>query len=67
MECIKESYSKQVLAMAYVPWQKFDNVMDAGNGLAHGTIFKDLVLPFYGTKAACSNCNTCNGRRGGMR
>ena len=31
------------LAMAYVPWQMFDEVMDGCGGLAHGTIFEELV------------------------
>lgn len=41
------------LGMGYVPWQKFEQVMCAEQGLAHGTIFEELVLPFYGT--ACWN------------
>lgn len=61
------------LAMAYVPWQKWENVMDGCNGLKNGTIFEDLVLSFEGTKAACSpfthnNCNNNNNYyRRGMR
>lgn len=64
------------LAMAYVPWQKWQNVMDGCNGLKHGTIFEELVLPFEGTKAACSSfarndrCHSgCNNNymRRGMR
>lgn len=67
------------LAMAYVPWQKWQNVMDGCNGLKHGTIFEDLVLSFEGKKAACStfarpdknnSCyNGCNNNfmRRGMR
>ena len=65
------------LAMAYVPWQTWQNVMDGCGGLKHGTIFEDLVLPFEGVKAACAcpshqrnekNCN-CNNNymRRGMR
>lgn len=42
------------LGSAYVPWQHFEQVMDAEKGLNHGTIFAELVLPFYGAKAACS-------------
>ena len=41
------------IGMAYVPWQKFDQVMCAEQGMAHGTIFEELVLPFYG--ADCWN------------
>ena len=36
------------LAIAYVPWQKWKNVMCAKDGIEHGTIFADLVLPFHG-------------------
>lgn len=47
------------LAISYVPWQHFEQVLDAEHGLDHGTIFAELILPFYGEKAACA------GRRGG--
>lgn len=36
------------LAIAYVPWQKWQNVMCAKDGIGHGTIFAELVMPFYG-------------------
>ncbi len=42
------------LAMAYVPWQTWQHVMDGCNGLKHGSIFEELILPFEGTRAACS-------------
>lgn len=45
------------LGMTYVPFQKWENVVDAATGLAHGSIFMDLVLPFYGDK-------NCYGMRG---
>ena len=38
--------SKKPLAMAYVPWQTFENVMEGECALRHGTIFEDLVFPF---------------------
>lgn len=61
MDCKQEPYETLSydrlngfsLAMAYVPWQRFDQVLDAEHGLNHGTIFAELVLPFYGDKAAC--------------
>ncbi len=46
--------SGKSLAMAYVPWQTWQNVSDGCNGLKQGTIFDDLVLSFHGTKAACA-------------
>lgn len=45
--------SNKPLAMAYVPWQTFENVLDAGCGLNQGSIFEDLVFPFIGSQAAC--------------
>ena len=34
------------LAFAYVPFQKFENIYSNENALMHGTIFKDLNIPF---------------------
>lgn len=69
--------SRKSLAMAYVPWQKWQNVMDGCSGLKNGTIFEELVLPFEGSRAACSQCagntrnnnynNNYNYNRRGMR
>ena len=42
--------SKKPLAMAYVPWQTFENVMEGECALRHGTIFEDLVFPFVGAQ-----------------
>lgn len=36
------------LAMAYVPFQAWNQVYDPATALAHGTIFPELVLPFLG-------------------
>lgn len=47
--------SQKPLAMAYIPWQKFENVMDAGCGFEQGTIFEDLIFPFIGSQAACQS------------
>ena len=38
--------------MGYVPWQKFDRVLDAREGFVVGTIFEELVLPFCGRPCA---------------
>lgn len=32
---------------AYVPWQTFNNVFTPANGLANGTMFPELVSPYY--------------------
>lgn len=37
-----------VLAMAYVPMQKFGNLYSDSKGLQAGTMFADLDKPFYG-------------------
>ena len=36
------------LAMAYVPWQKFECTYEPAQGLKAGTIFPELDKPFYG-------------------
>ena len=38
------------LAMAYVPFQRFENLYDDEKALNNGTLFADLYLPFYGSK-----------------
>ena len=36
------------LAMAYVPWQDWNQVYEPCKGLEEGTIFPELNLPFLG-------------------
>lgn len=36
------------IAMAYVPWQKFENLYSTEEALCRGTMFKELDLEFYG-------------------
>lgn len=38
--------SDYVLAMAYVPWQKFSSVYETDRALSAGTIFPELDKPF---------------------
>lgn len=45
--------SDRPLAMAYVEWQKWQNIYPAQVGFERGTIFEDLDLPFIGEEAAC--------------
>ncbi len=47
---------KMVLAMAYVPWQRWENLYELDQALMAGTIFADLNKPFRG-RGGC-----CNGR-----
>lgn len=49
------SMSKEtVLAMAYVPWQKWENIYSSDKGFKRGTIFADLDKPFYG-RGGCNS------------
>lgn len=46
------------LAMAYVPWQKWQNIYKPENALCAGTIFQELDLPFTGRR--CQKwCRIC--------
>lgn len=44
----RDSYEDMPLAMAYVPWQRWQNIYDAEKGFCNGTIFQELNLPFRG-------------------
>ena len=41
------------IAMAYVPWQKWENIYEPCKGLEHGTIFRDLDKPFMWRGGRC--------------
>lgn len=43
-----EPQQRMALAMAYVPWQKWQQPYDFDKSLMVGTIFPDLDLPFLG-------------------
>lgn len=52
-ENIQEEYlfpQRVSLAMAYVPYQPFNNLYENETGFNRGTIFKALDLPFTGGK-----------------
>ena len=40
-------------AMAYVPWQKWQNIYDTCKGFHSGTIFQDLDKPFLWKGGRC--------------
>lgn len=42
-----------VIAMAYVPWQKWQNISEVCRGMEQGTIFEELNKPFCG-KGGCN-------------
>lgn len=47
MRCTDEMPLKDFpVAMAYVPWQSWDEVYDLDEGFEHGTIFPELNKPF---------------------
>ena len=48
MDYDDKCFDNKPLAIAYVPWQKWKNVMCAKEGMEHGTIFAELVMPFKG-------------------
>lgn len=41
------------LAMAYVPWQKWQHIFDADKGFHCGTIFQELHKPFEHAGGGC--------------
>ncbi len=50
-DCMHERFSHEMkneksLAMAYVPWQRWNTVFSAEEALCKGTIFPELDLPF---------------------
>ncbi|MDO4318895.1 MAG: spore coat associated protein CotJA, partial [Lachnospiraceae bacterium] len=45
-----EHSSKKSLAMAYVPWQKFEDLYPNDAALSKGTLFCQLDLPFRGRR-----------------
>ncbi len=38
------------LAMAYVPYQRFENLNEPAKALECGTLFQALYMPFYGQR-----------------
>lgn len=42
------------LAMAYVPWQKWQNIYKAKKAFQRGTIFEELDKPFQGIGGCCN-------------
>lgn len=44
--------NQKPLAMAYVPWQKWQNIYEPAKALTVGTIFQELDQPFTGKAPA---------------
>lgn len=51
--CRHDALEDLPIAMAYVPWQKWRDVCEVCKGFQKGTIFEELVKPFYG-KGGCN-------------
>ena len=56
-----EGLQNLAIGSAYVPFQRFKQVLDADDALKYGSIFAELVKPFYGAKAACCEMGGKNG------
>ncbi len=50
MEAMCMNTREQSLAMAYVPYQEFEELYSDSEALYNGTLFKKLNLPFLGRK-----------------
>ena len=48
--CDRERIDRMPVAMAYVPWQYFENVFEPDAALCKGTIFPELYKPFTGRR-----------------
>lgn len=46
--CPHDALQGLPIAMAYVPWQKWQNLYEHCKGFQRGTIFEDLTKPFHG-------------------
>lgn len=49
-EMVNDPLCGMPLAMAYVPWQRFENLYEECTAIYHGTLFRDLDLDFYGVR-----------------
>lgn len=48
-----DNTQSMVVAMAYVPWQHFNQVYEPEAALMQGTLFPELDKPFYGSGGGC--------------
>lgn len=49
-EMVCDPLKGMAIAMAYVPWQRFENLYQECEAVYHGTIFCDLDKGFYGVR-----------------
>lgn len=50
--CQRDTFAGMALAMAYVPWQHWNQTYPLDKALACGTIFPELNKPFSGKRGA---------------
>ena len=61
MDCMEgDAIDSFPIGMAYVPWQKWRNVVDGRKGLEQGTIFNELALNFNCANRCCGNSQIPN-------
>lgn len=51
--CRRDPLYSLPLAMAYVPWQRWNQTYELDKALACGTIFPELNKPFLGKRGGC--------------
>lgn len=49
----KDGMRSFAIAMAYVPWQRWDQTYELKKAMCVGTIFPELDKPFLGKRGAC--------------
>lgn len=47
-KCSQDNCNNWPIGMAYVPWQKMNQVYEPAQALRSGTLFPELEKPFYG-------------------
>lgn len=53
-QCASEDPLRSLaLAMAYVPWQQWNQTYELKKALQAGTIFPELNKPFWGRRGGC--------------
>lgn len=70
MDCMKDdnyNTDNYPIGMAYVPWQKWRDVVDGCKGLKQGTIFNELALSFECANKCCGDSNIPNNLPYGRR
>ena len=51
--CMRDPLRGLALAIAYVPWQYWDQTYELEKALQWGTIFPELNKPFSGKRGGC--------------